>query len=193
MKRFILLFGLSFFFALCCKAQQEAVRAFVFDNDTIASIQLPEVWVGNKPRSNRQQARQAKRHARTVHNVRKALPYAKIAAQKIEEIETRLARIPASKDKKELVNAEYKELMKTFKQPLMQLTVTQGRILVRLIYRETRKSSFQHIREYKGGVNATFWQTLALLFGNNLKAEYDPEGDDLEIEMIVRDIEAGRL
>lgn len=78
--------------------------------------------------------------------------------------------------------------MKTFKAPLMKLSVTQGRILVRLIYRETNASSFSHIREYKGGVNAYFWQSIALIFGNNLKADYDPYGADAEIEAIVQKI-----
>ncbi len=71
----------------------------------------------------------------------------------------------------------------------MKLSVTQGRILVRLIYRETNHTSFAHIREYKGAVNAYFWQSLALLFGNNLKAAYDPYGEDAEIEEIVQRIQ----
>jgi hypothetical protein len=79
--------------------------------------------------------------------------------------------------------------MHTFKQPLMKLTVTQGKILVRLIYRETNNTSFNHIKEYKGTVNAYFWQSLALLFGNNLKADYEPNGRDREIEQVVRSIE----
>lgn len=83
--------------------------------------------------------------------------------------------------------------MKSFKQPLMKLSITQGRILVRLIYRETNNSAFAHIKEYKGSVNAYFWQSLALLFGNNLKADYEPYGKDREIEDIVKRIERGEL
>ena len=91
--------------------------------------------------------------------------------------------------RKQIIKKEYKELMHTFKQPLMKLTVTQGKILVRLIYRETNNTSFNHIKEYKGTVNAYFWQSLALLFGNNLKADYEPNGRDREIEQVVRSIE----
>lgn len=78
--------------------------------------------------------------------------------------------------------------MKTFKTPLMKLSITQGRILIRLIYRETNHTSFAHIREYRGTVNAYFWQSLALLFGNNLKAGYEPHGEDAEIEEIIQKI-----
>ena len=70
----------------------------------------------------------------------------------------------------------------------MKLSITQGKILIRLIYRETHESSFAHIREYKGGVNAYLWQSIALLFGNNLKADYDATGEDAEIETIVQKI-----
>lgn len=73
----------------------------------------------------------------------------------------------------------------------MKLTITQGRILIRLIYRETNNSAFAHIKEYKGSVNAYFWQSLALLFGNNLKADYEPYGKDADIEEIVLAIRRG--
>ena len=126
-----------------------------------------------------------------IYNVRKAYPYAKIAAAKINEIEARLANIHTKRERERIIKEEYKQLMKTFKKPLMSLTVTQGKILVRLIYRETHNSSFHHIKEYKGGVNAYFWQSLALLFGNNLKADYEPEGRDKDIEEVVRQIEKG--
>ncbi|TFH22950.1 MAG: DUF4294 domain-containing protein, partial [Bacteroidia bacterium] len=72
-----------------------------------------------------------------------------------------------------------------------KLTVTQGIILVKLIDRETGRSSYLVIKELKGSITAFFWQGIARIFGNNLKAEYDPEGDDRVIEDIVRGIEAG--
>lgn len=173
--------------------QQEQHPAYVWKGDTVILATLPEVVITGKIRNPRQRARLQERNLRLVHNVRKALPFAKEAARRITEIEARLAQIPSGKEQNKLIKKEYDELIKTFKKPLMQLTVTQGRILVRLVYRETQKTSFAHIRHYKGGVNAQFWQTLALLFGNNLKAGYDPDGADYEIERIVRELEAGRL
>lgn len=193
MYKVLFILCLSLFSMQGIQAQQRNAYALVSGNDTLVHIMLPEVFISNKARTNKKYVKQKERHARTVHNVKKALPYARMAAKKILEIETRLAAITSEKEKKRIIKQEYDDLIKTFKKPLMQLTVTQGKILVRLIYRETQRSSFHHIKEYKGGANAYFWQTLALLFGNNLKADYEPEGRDAEIERIVLDIEAGRL
>ena len=155
------------------------------------SILLPEVRVVGKVRGKRYHERQRMRESRLRYNVCVAYPYAREAARRIEQIEARLLTVTSREERQEIVKREYNELMKAFKRPLMKLTVTQGRILVRLVYRETQQSSFQHIKEYKGGVNAYFWQSLALLFGNNLKAIYDPEGQDFEIEQIVQEMEGG--
>ncbi len=104
------------------------------------------------------------------------------------EIEQKLAQTKKESERKKIIKEEYALLMKTFKTPLMKLSITQGRILIRLIYRETNHTSFAHIREYRGTVNAYFWQSLALLFGNNLKAGYEPHGEDAEIEEIIQKI-----
>ena len=192
MYKIIFIIILSLFTALSSHAREVGI-ACLPENDSLKNIILPDYVVSRDVRKINQYKREAKRHDRLVHHVRQALPYAKSAAAIIIEIETRLTLASSEKEKKRLIQEEYSNLMKTFKKPLMQLTVTQGKILVRLVYRETQKSSFHHIKEYKGGANAYFWQTLALLFGNNLKADYDPEGKDFEIESIVQDIEAGRL
>ena len=97
--------------------------------------------------------------------------------------------LSSERERRHIIKEEYTDLMRRFKQPLTRLTVTQGKILVRLIYRETNNSAFTHIREYKGAFNAYFWQSIALLFGNNLKADYDPLGKDRAIEEIVQMIE----
>ncbi|MDR2414743.1 MAG: DUF4294 domain-containing protein [Odoribacteraceae bacterium] len=188
MYRITLVIALSLFLSLVARAGSERDSLAVPPEDSIRCFLLPEVKVIGKVRGKRYHERLRERDARTRRNVQKAYPYAKEAARRVEQIEERLANA-TGKERKEIVKTEYRNLMKTFKEPLMKLTITQGRILVRLIYRETMKSSFQHIKEYKGGVNAYFWQSLALLFGNNLKAGYDPDGADFEIEQIVLEIE----
>lgn len=172
------------------KAQEQGilVHAILYKGDTIPSLQLPEAIVKFKTRNPAYYRRYSQRMARLEYNVRKVYPYAQIAAVKINEIEKRLSQVSRESEKKKIIKEEYASLMKTFKAPLTKLSITQGRILVRLIYRETNASSFSHIREYKGGVNAYFWQSIALLFGNNLKADYDPYGTDAEIETIVQKI-----
>ena len=170
---------------------QSVVPSVIMGRDTVPHVLLHEVDVVARLKNPRKSARQHQRNQRMDYNVRKVFPYAKIAAAKINEIENKLAQTDSEAKRKQIIKKEYKELMHTFKQPLMKLTVTQGKILVRLIYRETNNTSFNHIKEYKGTVNAYFWQSLALLFGNNLKADYEPNGRDREIEQIVRSIEKG--
>ena len=73
------------------------------------------------------------------------------------------------------------------------MTISQGRLLIKLIDRETQNTSYDLIREYRGKVPAFFWQGIARIFGTNLKDEYDPYGEDVIIEFIIREVDAGRL
>lgn len=174
------------FYLNTLQAQEgKVVRSIVLQGDTIPHIWLEEVMVKRKMRSDRWYDRYNRRNARLEYNVRKVYPYALIAATKINEIEHRLSGVTKDAERRKIIKEEYSSLMKTFKAPLMKLSFTQGRILIRLIYRETNHTSFAHIREYRGAVNAYFWQSIALLFGNNLKADYDPSGRDAEIETII--------
>lgn len=168
--------------------QQDIVRCIIRNGDTIPHIWLEEAVVKEKNRSKAWFRRYSQRQTRLEYNVRKVYPYALIAAAKVNEIEQKLALLSKESEKKKVIKEEYSQLMKTFKTPLMKLSITQGRILIRLVYRETSQTSFAHIREYRGTVNAYFWQSIALIFGNNLKAAYDPNGEDAEIEKIVQEI-----
>ncbi len=180
---------LLFFYASNLFAQHsQIVRSIVRQGDTLPHVWLEEVIVKRKTHHTNWYKRQHNRNIRLEYNVRKVYPYARIAATKVNEIEKKLAGVTKEAEKKKIIKEEYAQLMKTFKAPLMKLNITQGRILIRLIYRETNHSSFAHIREYRGAVNAYFWQSIALLFGNNLKAAYDPCGEDAEIEEIVQKI-----
>lgn len=188
MQRIIIGILLFFCVSYVFSQKKEVTRTIIIGNDTIAHVWLNEVIVKGKTRNANWYQRQYKRRTRLEYNVRKVYPYARIAAAKINEIEEKLALVKKESERKKIIKEEYAQLMKTFKAPLMKLSITQGRILIRLIYRETSHSSFAHIREYRGAVNAYFWQSLALLFGNNLKASYDPYGEDAEIEEIVQKI-----
>lgn len=171
---------------------RHVLRSIVREGDTIPHVWLDEVLVKGKKHSSNWYNRHNQRNARLDYNVRKVYPYAQIAANKVNEIERKLSLVKKESDRKKIVKEEYAELMKTFKTPLMKLSINQGRILIRLIYRETNHTSFTHIKEYRGTVNAYFWQSLALLFGNNLKTAYDPRGEDAKIEEIVQKILEGK-
>lgn len=193
MVRIFFFILLSIFCLNVSKAQQIVVPAAVVDGDTLPCLKLDEVKVYGKNLRKRQLKRYARRQSRLEYNVRKVYPYARIAAREIQKIDTRISQISNRKERRQIIREEYGNLMKSFKKPLMKLSITQGRILIRLIYRETQNSAFAHIREYKGSVNAYFWQSIALLFGNNLKADYEPYGKDAEIEEIVLSIGASPL
>lgn len=171
------------------KAQKQHVfPAIIYQGDTIVNIVLPEAIVKGRIRNPGYYERYNQRMARLDYNVRKVYPYARMAAAKINEIENKLSKTNRESERRKIVKEEYSSLMKTFKAPLSKLSITQGKILIRLIFRETSESSFAHIREYKGSINAYFWQSIALLFGNNLKADYDPYNEDAEIEKVVQKI-----
>ena len=119
--------------------------------------------------------------------MKKAYPYAMVAGERLRELDRQLAGLDTKDMQKEYVNKAEKEIMDEFEKEVKRLTI----ILVKLIDRETGRSSYQVIKDLKGGLTAFFWQGIARIFGNNLKAEYDPEGDDYLIEDIVRGIEAG--
>lgn len=184
-------FAILFIFCVNTLSAQkpQTLRSIVIQGDTLPQVFLRDAEAQAKTRSRKWYDKYNRRNARLEYNVRKVYPYALLATAKINEIEEKLSHTTKESERKAIIKEEYARLMKTFKTPLMKLSVTQGRILVRLIYRETSYTSFAHIREYKGSVNAYFWQSLALLFGNNLKAAYDPYGEDAEIEEIVQRIQ----
>jgi hypothetical protein len=128
-----------------------------------------------------------------IYNVKKVYPYAIIAREQLSRVNRELESIESDRGRRSYLNEVENKMFADYKEDLMNMTVTQGKILIKLIDRETQNTSFVLIREYRGRISAAFWQGIARLFGSNLKAEYDRFGEDAEIEMIVQDIEAGRL
>lgn len=126
-----------------------------------------------------------------IRNVKKAYPYARVAAEELKKLDDHLLTLKDEKEQKAYINQAEKEIMGRFEKEVRKLTVSQGIILVKLIDRETGRTSYQVIRELKGGFTAFFWQGIARIFGNNLKTEYDPDGQDKIMEDIVLGIEAG--
>ena len=188
MRSFFIIALICFFPLLVMGQSGESCGVQVVRGDTLYTSLLPEIIVKGKPRSNAKYRRYNNTMTRMEYNVRKAYPYALIVANKVDEINAKIATMPNSKDRERWLDEEYKRLFKEFKAPLMKLTYTQGRILVKLIDRETSIRAYTHIKTFRSGFNALFWQSIALMFGNNLKAGYDPLGEDAEIEAIVQKI-----
>ena len=157
--------------------------------DTFAMVFMEEVVVVDK--LPRKYARQRAKYNKLRHNVFKVYPYAVIAADVLKDVDVNLAKLEDNKkERKAYLKTVEKELNKRFKGELEDLTITQGQILVKLINRQTGKNCYSIIRELKGGFSAVIWQSVALIFSNNLKREYDPEDRDKDIEAIVAEIEA---
>lgn len=167
------------------------VWAEVIDGDTVPSIRLPEIWVYGEYIY--KDKKQYDAWTRTKYNVKKVYPYAILAAAKLKEYNQVLEKLPTEKAKKAYIKSIEKELKAEFEEPLKNLTITQGKILLKLIDRETGNTSFALVKDLRGGFQAFMWQSLARLFGSNMKSEYDPQGEDIMIERAIKLIEAGQF
>ncbi|MEN8225859.1 MAG: DUF4294 domain-containing protein [Bacteroidota bacterium] len=192
----LLLISFMLFFVLAAGAQEQpkdriVVFAQMLEGDTIPVIQLKEVNIYSfRPFKSK---RQARRMSRLIKNVKAVYPYARLAGIKLHEYENILSAVEDEKERRQIMKQAEKELEEEFGNDLRQFTFSQGRILIKLVYRETGTSSYELVAELRGKFRAFFWQAFARLFGFNLKNEYDPEGEDADIEFIVKMIEAGQL
>ncbi len=124
-------------------------------------------------------------------DVKKAYPFAILAKMKLAEMDSQLVLISGEKERKDFNEKCEKELTDQFEADMRCLTNAQGKILFKLIDRETGSTTYQLIKQRRGSFSAFMWQSVAFVFGNNLKSEYDPEGDDKLIEEVVVLIELG--
>ena len=115
-------------------------------------------------------------------------PYAKAASRIMNEINIQLVNVKDKKLRRQIIRSREKEMKAQFTDQLTKLSVYQGRVLMKLINRETGNNCYEIIDEYKGFMTAAFWQTVAVLFGSNLKQPYDPSSKDSDMEKIVKDV-----
>jgi len=191
----ILLSGILFICtALLAEAQNTSpiiVKATIFENDTIPFIELKPVTIYGLPVfKNKKDQRQWEK---LVRNVKKVYPYARLAGIKFQEYEYLILTSRSDKERKNYINRLEKELTNQYADELEKLTFTQGKILFKLIDRETGNSSYELVKELKGKFMAFFWHSFARIFGYNLKEKYDPYGKDANIEQIVVLIENGAI
>ena len=166
------------------------VYGTIVDGDTIPMIQLKEVSVYNLQVLTRREERKL---TRLMKNVKIVYPYARLAGIKLLEYEDILVQAPDNKARRKIMKKLEEELHDEYGQELGDLTVSQGKILLKLIDRETGASSYNLVADFRGEFRAVFYQAFARLFGMNMKIRYDPEGEDRDIEFIVKMIENGQL
>ena len=168
------------------------VTAMVINNDTVPCIWMP--WVIVSEKMSFKNRRKYAEWTRLKQNVKIVYPYAILAAAKLKEYDLAIAKIPKESDRKTFLKNSEKELQKQFGDKLKGLSINQGRILMKLIDRETGKTTYTIVKEMRGSFNAFMWQSLASLFGSSMKQEYDLKNpDDQLIEVAVKQIEAGEF
>lgn len=163
----------------------------VVNGDTIPSIRLQDVWIYADYKYKNK--RQYEAWTRVKHNVKKVYPYAILASAKLKEYNRILEKMPDEKTRNAYMKVVEKELKAEFEEPLKNLTMNQGRILLKLIDRETGNTSYELVKDLRGGFQAFMWQSVARIFGSNMKSEYDPKGEDIMIERAIKLIEAGQF
>jgi hypothetical protein len=159
--------------------------------EALPEIEIKEVTIYGLPTSSRRAA--MRRMTRLENNIKRVYPYALIVRVKLEDVNRELEKISGDKERKKYIRDVEKNVFGDYEDDMRNMTLTQGRLLIKLIDRETQNTSYELIRQYRGGLSAAFWQGIARIFGTDLKAEYDPYGEDAIIEQIISDIEAGRI
>lgn len=154
--------------------------------DSTLYVTLPEVRIYNR-------ARDLKNYQRMVRAVKKVYPLALEAAKRMENLDEELAKYERRKDRKAYTKAIEDALKREITPMLWKMTRYEGKILLKLIDRETSHTVFGIIKDFRSGFTAGFYQAIAKLFGNDLKLEYDPEGEDEMLEYIVKYYKAGLL
>jgi hypothetical protein len=158
---------------------------------SMPEIEIKEVTIVAHPRAaNRNEYR---KYERLILNVKKVYPYALMVRRRLERVNEDMKNINDEKSRKEYMKSVEKDVFAEYEGDMRQMTMTQGRLLIKLIDRETQNTSYELIKDYRGKLSAAFWQGIARIFGTNLKEHYDAYGEDALIEYIIREIDAGRL
>ncbi|MFI3330841.1 MAG: DUF4294 domain-containing protein [Rikenellaceae bacterium] len=134
-----------------------------------------------------------RRYYKLIYNLKKVYPVAKFAREKLQETEKILATTPDKKEQRRIIKDLEKQLVDEYTPVLKKMTFSQGKILLKLIDRETGRSSYAILKELKGGFTAFFWQSIARLFSSDLKETYNKDGEDKIIEQLIIYYEAGLL
>ncbi|MCC7303584.1 MAG: DUF4294 domain-containing protein [Bacteroidia bacterium] len=161
----------------------------VENGDTVRYMSLPAVNIVAELKF--KSKKEKEKYNKLKRDIRKVYPLAILAGVKIEEYNAKLATLKTELERDLYMKRAEKELIKEFKDDIEKLTLSQGRLLIKLIDRETGSSSYGLVKELRGSFSAFMWQTVALMFNASLKKEYDATGDDKMVELIIHQIENG--
>jgi hypothetical protein len=167
------------------------VSKVMVDGDSIPYMEMSNVYV--YPQITFSSKRQQTSYMRLVKNVKATLPIAKQARQMLIETAEYLETLPTKEAKDEHIKRVEKNILKEYKPKMKKLTYSQGKLLIKLVNRECKSTSYEAIQAFMGPLRAGFWQAFAWAFGASLKKEYDPDGTDRLTERIVLMVESGQL
>ncbi len=188
MKRFALIILLLGSTAPTVVAQRKPILLpfTIVNGDTLPNYTTQEVFI-NWYLDDETRLRQKKLN-RLRRDISVVMPYAKICSAKMEDINRTMDAMGSKREKNRYLRAEEKKLKEQFEAKLKNLDVDQGKLLIKLIDRETGRSSYSLIKEYKSGFSAFVWNGLASICGMSLKDKYDPVDKDSQIEWLVNQL-----
>lgn len=187
----ILIFSLCFISTISAFSQTPG-RYVKIGNDTVYMLKTIDIVV-NKKTKKLMRKQDTKRYKNLEKKVKKVYPLAVTAAELLEKYQGELSTLDDEHEKRKIMRKIEKDLVAQYGDTLKELTVSEGRILLKLIDRETGSTPYLLLDEMRGSFSATMWQGVATLFGHTLKSNYNPFAEDRDIEEIVVKIERGEL
>jgi hypothetical protein len=169
----------------------ETILYRIENGDTVFFSTIEEIYIF--PKYATFTPTEKRRYSKLVYNVKKVYPYAKMAGAEYAVVSEQLLTLQTDKERRVYIKQLEDTLMSRYEEELKNLTITQGRILLKLIDREIGETSYDILKDLKGSITAVFWQAIARIFGNNLKSKFDPQGEDKLINEIIIQIENGQL
>lgn len=167
------------------------VGKVLLGKDSVQYVELNNIYVYPQPTFQNEEQRQA--YNRLVYNVKKVLPIAKEVNRIIVETYDYIQTLPNKKAKDKHLAYVEKSIKEEYSPRMKKLTYQQGKLLIKLVYRETGSSAYGTLQAVLGPVRAGFWQAFAWTFGASLAKKYDPNGVDCLTERVVLMVEAGQL
>ena len=167
------------------------VGKVMLDGDSVQYVEMNRVYC--YPPKTFTSAKERMKYNRLVRDVKRVLPIAKEVRMIMMETYEYLQTLPTKRERDEHLKLVEKSIIKDYKPKMKKLTYSQGKLLIKLVYRECDSSSYDIVKAILGPVRAGFWQAFAWCFGANLKKGYDPEGTDRLTERVVLMVEAGQL
>ena len=188
---FVLVFSIEAQIQVKTDGSENKYPAYVDNGDTIAIVGVQEIVIF--PPEVFENEKQKMQYNRMVRDVKKTLPYAKLIYATLIETYEYIETLPDDKSKEEHLKKMEKDLFEEYKPVLKKMTLSQGKLLIRLIDRECNQSSYELVKAFLGSFRAGFWNFFASLFGASLKSEWDADGKDAVLERIVVLVEKGAL